>query len=316
MRILITGAAGNLGSLLARHLLAHTDLDLTLLIHRKPLHPGLAGNPRVTVVWADLAHLQTLTPALGQVDVVIHFAGVLFRANPECFLPRTNTTYFHNLVDAAITRHVRRIVLVSFPHVEGETTPQHPACGSLDGHPGSVHARTRLQEEKYLFAMEREHGFEAVSLRAGMIYGRGILMIDVARWLAAHRLLGIWRKPTWIHLISTADFLVATTSALVRDGVCGIYHLGDEGMQTLGQFLDDACAHWGYHRPWRMPISLINTAAMLCEITSSIFSIPSPLTRDFIRIGQTSYYGDTSRMRKELLPILRYRIYQEGIDAL
>jgi nucleoside-diphosphate-sugar epimerase len=316
MRILITGAAGNMGSLLAQHLLAHTDLALTLLIHRKPLPPDLAGNSRVTVVRGDLAHPQTLAPALGEVDMVIHFAGVLFRANPERFLPRTNTVYFRNLVDVAIAHHVQRIVLCSFPHVEGETTPQHPARGRLDGHPSSVHARTRLEEERYLFAMAREHTFEAVSLRVGMIYGRGIVMIDAARWLAAHHLLGVWREPTWIHLISGTDFLAATTAALVKDGVGGIYHLGDEGVQTLQQFLDDACAHWGYHRPWRMPISLIQSAAMLCEIASSIFGIPSPLTRDFIRIGQTSYYGDTSRMRNELLPILRYKTYQEGIDTL
>ncbi len=63
-------------------------------------------------------------------------------------------------------------------------------------------------------------------------------------------------------------------------------------------------------------MSLINSAALLSEITSSIFNIPSPLTRDFIRIGQASYYGDTSRMRNELLPILRYKTYHEGIDTL
>jgi nucleoside-diphosphate-sugar epimerase len=316
MRVLITGAAGNLGSLLARHLLAHTDLELTLLIHRKFLPPDLAGNPRATVVRADLGHPQSLAPALQQVDVVIHFAGVLFRANPERFLPRTNLGYFRNLVDAAIAQHVRRIVLCSFPHVEGETTPQNPARGRLDGHPSSVHARTRLQEERYLFAMETQHGFEAVALRVGMIYGRGILMIDAARWLAAHHLLGIWQKTTWIHLISTTDFLAATTATLIRDGISGIYHLGDEGIQTLGQFLDDACIHWGYRKPWRMPMSLIQSAALLCEIASSIFSIPSPLTRDFIRIGSVSYYGDTSRMRSELLPLLRYKTYPEGIDTL
>ncbi len=123
-----------------------------------------------------------------------------------------------------------------------------PARGRLDGHPSSVHARTRLQEEQYLFAMEHEYGFEAVALRVGMIYGRGILMIDAARWLAAHHLLGIWQKPTWIHLISTADFLAATTAALVKDGIRGIYHLGDEGIQTLQQFLDDACVQWGYRQ--------------------------------------------------------------------
>ena len=46
-----------------------------------------------------------------------------------------------------------------------------------------------------------------------MIYGRGILMIDAARWLARRRLLCVWKEPTLFHLLSTADFLRATESA-------------------------------------------------------------------------------------------------------
>ena len=34
-----------------------------------------------------------------------------------------------------------------------------------------------------------------------MVYGRGILMVDAARWLAARRLLAVWRDPTWIQLM-------------------------------------------------------------------------------------------------------------------
>jgi nucleoside-diphosphate-sugar epimerase len=41
--------------------------------------------------------------------------------------------------------------------------------GRLDGNPISVHARTRLEEEKYLFN-EIE---KPVSLRVGMVYGKG-----------------------------------------------------------------------------------------------------------------------------------------------
>ena len=313
--ILITGAAGNLGGLLAKHLLPE-DIDLHLLIHRRDISPELKNQPNVRVFRADLAEKESLLEALTGVDVVIHFAGVLFKARPEKFLPVTNTEYFKNLSEAAADAGVKRIILVSFPHVEGETSPEHPATGRLDGHPQSVHARTRLEEEKHLFSSCAPRGIEAVSLRVGMVYGRDILMIDTARWFSKHKILGIWKKPTSIHLISTVDFLHATRSALINDNIRGIYHLGDEGIVTLQEFLDEACAQWKTCKPWRMPSWMIFTAARLFEAWSAVFGTRSPLTVDFIRIGMASYYGDTTRMRQELLSELTYPTFREGIQTI
>jgi nucleoside-diphosphate-sugar epimerase len=316
MVIAVTGAAGNLGSLLSRHLLAHTAHNLRPLIHNRALPADLQNQTRAPALRCDLARPETLSPALAGADCVVHFAGVLFKANPERFLPTTNTVYFKNLLDAAIAQKVRRVILISFPHVEGETTPESPATGKIDGAPASAHARTRLEEEKLLFAAGKTHGFEAVSLRVGMVYGCGILMIDAARWFARKHLLGVWRDPTWIHLISTEDFLAATTAAATRENVQGIYHLGDEGQQTLQQFLDTACEVWGTRKPWRMPVSLIYLAARLCELWSQLFATRSALTRDFITIGRCSYYGDTARMRTELLPKLTFPTLKEGRHTL
>ena len=38
------------------------------------------------------------------------------------------------------------------------------------------------------------------------------------------------------------------------------------------------------------------------------------LTKDFVRIGQVSYYGDTARMRNELLPKLKYKTFEDGLE--
>ncbi len=314
--VAITGAAGNLGGLLARHMLAKTDADMRLLIHRRDLANDLRTHPRVSVHRCDLARAESLVPALAGADCVVHFAGVLFKGCPERFLPTTNTEYFRNLLSAAIQQQVRRIVLISFPHVEGETTPNHPATGLLDGNPESAHARTRLEEERLLFDAGRRHGIEAVSLRVGMVYGRGILMMDAARWLSQRRLLGVWKEPTWIHLISKDDFVAATASATIRPGVLGIYHLGDEGKQTLQEFLDTCATEWGTTKPWRLPFRLIYAAAGLCEWQSMLFGTASPLTQDFISIGRCSYYGDTSRMKSDLLPQLRYPTLASGRQLL
>lgn len=314
--ILITGAAGNLGSLLADHLKNNDSLTLHLMVHEKEVATGLRNKSNIKVFKADLSKKDSLVEALTGVDVIVHFAGILFKNNPEKFLPVTNTQYFKNLVDAAIEQKVKRIILISFPHVEGETSVAHPSTDRMDRKPVSMHATTRLEEEKYLFQMEKTHPFEAVSLRVGMVYGRGILMIDTARWFAEHHLLGIWRKPTLIHLVSTIDFLNATASAALKENIRGFYNLGDEGIQSLQEFLDEATKFWGHAKPVRMPVGVIMFVAGFFELWSSLFNVRSPLTKDFIKIGMVSYYGDTSRMRSELLPELRYKNFREGLQTL
>lgn len=310
---LITGAAGNLGGVLARHLIARGHRP-RLMVHRTPVGEELARG--ADVVRADLARPETLAAAVAGADAVIHFAGVLFAPRPERFLPETNTQWFSNLLDASLAAGVKKVILVSFPHVEGPTTFDQPATGRVDREPLSVHARTRLAEERMLLERPRGRATTPLILRLGMVYGRGILMIDAARWLARHRLLAVWNEPTWIHLISTADYLRAAEAAIVREDARGIYHAGDEEPVTLQDFLDQACGVWECPRPMRLPLSLIYTAAWMCEAFGTIARTRAPLTRDFITIGRVSYFGDPSRFRAELAPELVYPSLREGIGTL
>ena len=313
--ISITGAAGNLGGLLARHLLA-ADVQLRLMVHKTPVSADLESAESTTVVKADLAKKATIAPAVEGANVVVHFAGVLFAPRPEKFLPATNTQWFANLVDACVEAGVRRVVLISFPHVEGPTTIGAPATGRLDRNPISAHAQTRLAEEQLLYVKTQGTGTTPVVLRLGMVYGDGVLMVDAARWLARRWLLGVWTEPTHIQLISIADYLSATEAACLLPDVQGTYHLGDEGPMTLQAFLDECCQAWGCKQPWRMPLWMICTAAALTEFAGALLRRPAPLTRDFISIGRVSYWGDTARMREELLPELRYPTFQDGRSTL
>ena len=313
MKIAITGAAGNLGSLLSESFLKE-DVTLNLLYHKKPITSNLLSSNKVTAFQIDLAKLETLTPALKDVDAVVHFAGVLFKGNPQKFLPITNTQYFKNLLSVAEECKVKRIVLVSFPHTEGETTPEHPATGRLDGNPISVHAQTRREEEVLL--MQKQDRFRCIIARCGMIYGKDIIMMDACKWFSKHWIMGIWKKPTWIHLISKEDFCSALKQTVLNPEVNGIYHIGDDGKQTLQEFVDEACRYWGTRKPWRMPDWMVYTAAWFMEQWSLITGSKSPLTRDFVKIGHVSYYGDTSRMKTDLLPNLKYPTFKDGIETM
>jgi len=312
MNILITGAAGNLGSLLVKHLLTHSVETLRLMIHENDVLQEVKDSDKTEIIRADLSRKDTLLPAVKGSDVIVHFAGVLFKANPEKFLPQTNFQYFKNLVDSANELGVKKIILISFPHVEGPTTFDNPAKGTLEGNPISVHAQTRLEAEKYLF----KNIDTPISLRLGMVYGDGIIMVDTAKWFSKRCMLGIWKEPTQIHLISKLDFCLATANAISNSSAKGIYHIGDDGRVTLQEFLNIACEQWGTRRPWNMPLWMIYSAARTFELFSQMFNIKAPLTKDFIDIGRVSYYGDTSRMKLDLLPALTYPSISEGRETL
>jgi uncharacterized protein YbjT (DUF2867 family) len=129
-------------------------------------------------------------------------------------------------------------------------------------------------------------------------------------------LLAVWKEPTSIHLIATADYLDATEAAIAKPEARGIYHVGDEQPVTLQHFLDEACRVWQCPRPRRLPPPLFYVAAAVCEAFAFVARVRSPLTRDFITIGRVSYCGDTSRMRGELLPCPRYPTLADGLHTL
>ena len=155
-----------------------------------------------------------------------------------------------------------------------------------------------------------------VALRAGMVYGRGVLMIEAAYWLLRHRLMAVWREPTWEHLVALPDFLKATTAAIEGVNVSGIYNVADDEPVTLQEFLDTIAGHWGFRKPLRCPRWSFYAVAAGCEAFASVFGTKAPLTRDFIKIGMVSSVADTSRMKAELLPKLWYPSLETGLVLL
>src|SRR2546427_4862578 len=134
MQILITGAAGNMGSLLARHLLASPH-RLRLLVHRTPLPFDASVHPNASVCRADLGDPATLAEPCRDVDCIVHFAGVLFAPRPEKFLPRTNVGYVENLLAAARTARRAQVRAGELPARRGRIVARAARHGTHGRHP-------------------------------------------------------------------------------------------------------------------------------------------------------------------------------------
>jgi nucleoside-diphosphate-sugar epimerase len=315
MTVLVVGAAGNLGSHLARHLL-RKPCSLRLLVHKRPLPSDIEADPRVSPVNADLNDPASLSTACDKVDCIVYVAGVLFHPRPESFLPTTNTKYVQQLVDAAVSAGVQKFILISFPHVEGRTTPEAPAQGRLDATSATVHSRTRLAAEQYLFRACEGKAMTPLVLRAGVIYGRGVKLTEAARTLMRRRLMAIWRTPTWVHLLSLPDFLNLVEIGIRKEGLSGVVNICDDQPMFLQEFLDEIAAHWGFARPVRLSDSLFYGAANLCEAFATLFRTWTPLNRDIVAMGMTSVVADTSRMKSEMASELMFPTLEQGLAIL
>jgi nucleoside-diphosphate-sugar epimerase len=290
--------------------------ELRLLIHRKNVSGDLRGDPRVEVRRADLSHRASLSGTCDGIDCIVHLAGVLFRPHPERFLEETNVNFVRNIVAVAREVGVGRFILISFPHVEGETTPDRPARGELDARPNSVHGRTRLAAERVVADSPDASGMEPVILRAAVIYGKDLKLIEAARRLLRWRLLAIWRQPTWVHLLALPDFLRMVEIACEKPGLRGVYNLADEAPMLLQEFLDRLADHWGCPRPWRLPRWMFPTAAAICEGCASLVRSATPLHRDLMKMGLTSSVADATRMKRELSAHLEFPTLTQGLALL
>jgi uronate dehydrogenase len=220
-RLLLTGAAGNLGQELRPRLKAYCE---TLrLSHRKAFGDAGAGEEIVLASLEDKAQMNAL---LKDVDAVVHMGGVSTEKTWESILAG-NIVGMVNLYEAARANKVRRIVFASSNHVTGfyrqdeVITPQDPV------RPDGFYGLSKAFGENLAQLYWDKHGIETVSLRIGSSFAEP----KDRRMLA-----------TWMSFDDTERLVVAALTAPVV-GHSVIYGMSDNATA----FWDNTSAkHIGY----------------------------------------------------------------------
>lgn len=183
MKVLVTGAGGFLGRRIVDSLLSLGVEHVRVHVRQAPpagLIEGLqAKYPQavIEVAQANLLSRGALEPLVHGVDCIVHAAAGMKGAAADMFANTVLTS--RNLLEAAVAQKVRRIVLISSFSVyeaaslkKGQTLSESTPIESVGVDRGAYgYAKTR--QEHMFNEFQRQYGFEAVTLRPGVIYGPG-----------------------------------------------------------------------------------------------------------------------------------------------
>ncbi len=167
MRVLVTGGAGYIGSVVTEELLKDGH-HVVVYDNLSEGHQG-AVSPGVDLIEADLMNSDALRAAFAdhQIEAVIHMAAYALVGesveNPAKYY-RNNVVAGLNLLEAMRDCGVRRLVFSGTCAIFGESEKQ-PIAEDDPKHPTNPYGETKLAFERSLAWYERAYGMRYASLR-------------------------------------------------------------------------------------------------------------------------------------------------------
>lgn len=176
-KILVTGAAGYIGSVLTRHLLYkdYKVKGMDILNFGGESLLGVYNHPNFEFFKGDIRKKEDITKALKDVDSVVHLAAIV--GDPACakqpqLAEETNwfaTKQFYDYCNenTKIKRFIFASTCSNYGKMEGEDFLNEKSLLN----PVSLYAELKVKFEKYLLESDVRNDFSPTALRFSTVYG-------------------------------------------------------------------------------------------------------------------------------------------------
>lgn len=290
--VLITGAAGFIGSHIARAVCGR-GWPARALVHNPDRTGVLRGSP-VQVVAGDILDAPFMREVVSGTSAVVHCAAVI-RCTDADHLQRTNVGGVGNLVRACEEEGVKRFVFMSTPQVHSAVPTEY--------------GRSKLAAERVVTGS----ALEWTILRPVLVYGLGdtkdltrVARI-VERWAVVPVLGGGKASIQPVHVADVAEAAVAVLERRVSVGK--IYELAGPSPLSFNEFIETAARILGKRRYMlHIPLSISMLMARILEMASR----KPLLTQDTVRGMGVDKTADIGALKKDLG--ISPRSVREGLE--
>jgi uronate dehydrogenase len=176
--ILMTGAAGRIGTFLRPELAGKYNLRLSDITPIRDLRPGEA------FVRADISNLAEMVEITKGVDAVVHFGGQSGEHDWENILS-ANTVAFYNTLEAARVNGVKRFLVATSNHAVGFYGCDQTVDHTVYPKPDSRYGVSKVFNEALASLYADRYGMEMFCMRIGNVNRAPIDRRRLAIWISA-----------------------------------------------------------------------------------------------------------------------------------
>jgi uronate dehydrogenase len=177
-RVLITGAAGTVGTILRNGLRGR--FQALRLLDIAPLGAAQQGEELVS---ADVRDLAAVIEATADVDAVIHLAGIPDEDSFHRILD-VNMVGTYNVLEAARRQHAQRVVLASSAHVTGFYPTSQRIGPDVPPRPDTFYGLGKAFAENLGRLYADKHHLEVVCVRIGTLADHPTAPRHLSTWLS------------------------------------------------------------------------------------------------------------------------------------
>ncbi|AZS49654.1 NAD(P)-dependent oxidoreductase [Entomomonas moraniae] len=177
-RLLITGAAGALGTVLRNNLRDYADI-----LRLSDINAMGKAAPHEEIVQCDLADFDAVLSMVKDVDMIIHFGGIPVESDFHSIV-HSNIVGSHNIYEAARKQGVKRVIYASSNHAIGFYKSTEVIDTEAMHRPDSFYGLSKCFVEDLGSYYYDKFKIESVNIRIGSCYAEPTDRRMLATWLS------------------------------------------------------------------------------------------------------------------------------------
>ena len=304
MKYLVTGTTGFIAGELARELVRRGhEVVAPVRNPDKPKAKELASEG-IKIVRADVTDKSTLVEPMKNTDVVFHLAAAQHEANvDDDYFWNINVGGTRNMLDTAVESNVQRFVHASTIGVYGTAEPGNVLHEHSPTNPLNVYTRSKYEAEGIVRSYGTTGKLPVTVIRSAETYGPGDMrLLKIFKQVNKGRFFRIGPGKN-IHHLTYIDDLVHgyIKAAESEEAENNLFVLAGADKPTTDDMLDGISGALDKKLlPIRVPLWVLDTAAIIMESTLQPLGIQPPLHRRRMDFFKKEFAFDISHARETI----------------